>query len=100
MKSRERIIKFQPGDRVAEKPKPRPILTKTRATIERIKPYTEQRYGTVLDTIYQTTRGKAVVPYVKIIWDGSQSPATHAQNRICFEEEFATLSEAYRQAIE
>jgi hypothetical protein len=78
--------KFQIGDRVAEKPKPRAIYAKTAATIERIKPYTVQRYGTVLDTVYQGARGKASVPYVKIIWDGAQTPVTHAQSRICLEK--------------
>jgi hypothetical protein len=99
MQPTSRIGKFQPGDRVAEKPKPRPILTRAAETIERIKPYTVQRYGTVLDTVYQTTRSKAVVPYVKIMWDGSKSPATHAQNRICLEEELAALAEAYCHTI-
>ena len=66
MSKKQSIPKFQIGDRVAEKPKPRAIYAKTAATIERIKPYTAQRYGTVLDTVYQSNKGKASVPYLKI----------------------------------
>jgi hypothetical protein len=55
MSKKQTSPKFQIGDRVAEKPKPRAIYAKTAATIERIKPYTVQRYGTVLDTVYQGT---------------------------------------------
>jgi hypothetical protein len=53
MSKKQTSPKFQIGDRVAEKPKPRAIYAKTTATIARIKPYTVQRYGTVLDTVYQ-----------------------------------------------
>jgi hypothetical protein len=58
MSKKQTSPKFQIGDRVAEKPKPRAIYAKTAATIERIKPYTVQRYGTVLDTVYQGAKGK------------------------------------------
>jgi hypothetical protein len=57
--------------------------------LDRIKPYTYQRYGTVLDTVYQKT-SKATVPYLKIISDGSQSHSTHEQARICLEKDLAT----------
>jgi hypothetical protein len=60
MSKKQTSPKFQIGDRVAEKPKPRAIYAKTAATIERIKPYTVQRYGTVLDTVYQGARDKAL----------------------------------------
>ena len=91
MSKKQTSPKFQIGDRVAEKPKPRAIYAKTAATIERIKPYTVQRYGTVLDTVYQSNRGKASVPYVKIMWDGAQSPVTHAQCRICLEKDLTEV---------
>jgi hypothetical protein len=89
MSKKKSSPKFKIGDRVAEKPKPRTILTSVTKTLDRIKPYTYQRYGTVLDTVYQKT-SKATVPYLKIIWDGSQSPSTHAQCRICLEKDLAT----------
>ena len=98
MSKKQSTPKFQIGDRVAEKPKPRAIYAKTAATIERIKPYTAQRYGTVLDTVYQSTRGKASVPYVKIMWDGSQTPVTHAQCRICLEKDLTEVTINYFNA--
>lgn len=89
MSKKKSSSKFKIGDRVAEKPKPRTILTNVPKTLDRIKPYSYQRYGTVLDTVYQKT-SKATVPYLKIVWDGSQSPSTHAQSRICLEKDLAT----------
>jgi hypothetical protein len=98
MSKKQTSPKFQIGDRVAEKPKPRAIYAKTAATIERIKPYTVQRYGTVLDTVYNNTRGKVAVPYVKIMWDGAQSPVTHAQCRICLEKDLTAVTIDYFNA--
>ena len=98
MSKKQTSPKFQIGDRVAEKPKPRAIYAKTAATIARIKPYTAQRYGTVLDTVYQGTKGKATAPYVKIIWDGAQTPVTHAQSRICLEKDLTAVTIDYFNA--
>ena len=98
MSKKQASPKFQIGDRVAEKPKPRAIYAKTAATIERIKPYTVQRYGTVLDTVYQGARDKPSVPYVKIIWDGAQTPVTHAQCRICLEKDLTEVTIDYFNA--
>ena len=98
MSKKQSIPKFQIGDRVAEKPKPRAIYAKTAATIERIKPYTFQRYGTVLETVYQSNKGKALVPYLKIMWDGAQSPVTHAQCRICLEKDLTEVTIDYFNA--
>jgi hypothetical protein len=98
MSKKQSTPKFQIGDRVAEKPKPRAIYAKTAATIERIKPYTAQRYGTVLDTVYQGAKGKPSVPYVKIIWDGTQTPVTHAQCRICLEKDLTAVTIDYFNA--
>jgi hypothetical protein len=78
---------FKTGDRVAEKPKPR-LHTVVRASVrDRIKPFTTQRYGTVVETVYQKTTTGRRVPYVKIIWDHAASPSVHSQNRICFEKD-------------
>jgi hypothetical protein len=98
MSKKQTSPKFQIGDRVAEKPKPRAIYAKNTATIARIKPYTVQRYGTVLDTVYQGARGKVSVPYVKIIWDGAQTPVTHAQCRICLEKDLTEVTIDYFNA--
>ena len=95
MSKKQLMPKFQIGDRVAEKPKPRAILATSAETIKRIKPYTTQRYGTVLDTIYKGARGKTSQPYLKIMWDGSQSPVTHAQCRICLEKDLTEATTSY-----
>jgi hypothetical protein len=95
MSKKQSKPKFQVGDRVAEKPKPHAIFARTTETLARIRPYTVQRYGTVLDTVYQGNRGKAFVPYVKIIWDGAQTPVTHAQCRICLEKDLAEITLNY-----
>lgn len=78
---------FKAGDRVAEKPKPRHHIAVRASVRERIEPYTKQRYGTVVETVYQQTARGSKVPYVKIIWDCAASPSVHAQNRICFEKD-------------
>jgi hypothetical protein len=87
MSKKQTSPKFQIGDRVAEKPKPRAIYAKTAATIERI-----------LDTVYQGARDKPSVPYVKIIWDGAQTPVTHAQSRICLEKDLTAVTIDYFNA--
>ena len=95
MSKKQSKPKFQVGDRVAEKPKPHAIFARTTEILTRIRPYTVQRYGTVLDTVYQGNRGKALVPYVKIIWDNSQTPVTHAQCLICLEKDLAEITLNY-----
>jgi hypothetical protein len=42
--------------------------------------------------------GKASVPYVKIIWDGAQTPVTHAQSRICLEKDLTAVTIDYFNA--
>jgi len=80
---------FKAGDRVAEKPKPH-LHTAVRASVrERIEPFTKQRYGTVVETVYKKTATGSRVPYVKIIWDYAASPSVHSQNRICFEKDLS-----------
>lgn len=90
--------KFKIGDRVAEKPKPHGIFTSSEEALKRIQPYRSQRYGTVLDTVYQQCTNKSTVPYLKIIWDGTQSPAMHAQSRICLEKDLPVITNDYFNA--
>lgn len=94
MSKRKRVLRFQPGDRVAEKPKVRMIYARNE-TKEKLKQYAYQRYGTVLDTVYKTNKTGQKLPYVKIIWDGTQSPSEHAQNRLCFEKDLPSLMVDY-----
>jgi hypothetical protein len=86
---------FKIGDRVAEKPKPRAMLTNSAETKERISAYRSQRYGTVLDTVYKQNARGSKVPYVKVIWDGGQSPSLHSQNRLCPEKDLSLEMQSY-----
>jgi hypothetical protein len=90
--------KFKIGDRVAEKPKPHGIFTSSPETLQRIQAYRSQRYGTVLDTVYQGGTNKSTTPYLKIMWDGTQSPAMHAQSRICLEKDLSAVTKDYFNA--
>jgi hypothetical protein len=98
MSKKQSQPKFNTGDRVAEKPKPHGIFTTSPEAFQRIQSYRAQRYGTVLETVYQRGSNKASVPYLKIIWDGTQSPSTHAQSRICLEKDLATITNDYFNA--
>ena len=50
--------KFTSGDRVAEKLRDFTLLTNDQTVRARIKPYTVQRYGTAVGTVYKkNTRG-------------------------------------------
>lgn len=95
MSKKQTQPKFKPGDRVAEKPKPHGVFATSAETLERIKPYRSQRYGTVLDTVYKPTSSKSTTPYVKIVWDNHASVMLHAQSRICLEKDLPQVTEDY-----
>lgn len=92
---KKRELRFQPGDRVAEKPKPRQVLTHDPLTKQKIRPFTTQRYGVVVDTVYKTNDRGAKVPYVQVTWDNMATPSLHSQNRLCLESELAEFMAAY-----
>jgi hypothetical protein len=89
------IAKFEPGDRVAEKPKDRPVLTHNQEVKDRIKAYRSQRYGVVVETIYKRNARGSEIPYVAVIWDHSESPSLHSQNRICLEQDLVAETAAF-----
>lgn len=91
--------KFKAGDRVAEKPKPTYIQTKDKETTDRIAQYRTQRLGTVTGYVYKTTRVGAKTPYVEVQWDHLASPCTHAQSRLCFQDELAYVQATYCESI-
>lgn len=99
MSKKPSIIRFKTGDRVAEKPKLRQMFATTIESRERIKQYVTQRYGTVLGMIYKPTKSGAKTPYISIMWDGSKSPSSHAQSRICMEHELPMFVKEYQNAI-
>ena len=91
--------RFKTGDRVAEKPKPTYIQTKDQATKDRIAQYRVQRLGTVTGYVYKTSRTGTKSPYVQVQWDHLASPCTHAQCRLCFENELPYVQATYCESI-
>jgi hypothetical protein len=90
---------FKVGDRVAERPKATAIPNLKPETQKRIEEYRKQRYGVVVDifTKKSTARSKKVseTKYLRILWDGHQTPSEHAQMRICHERELGFILEGY-----
>lgn len=96
-------MKFNPGDRVAERPKASHFNFLDPKTEERIAQYRTQRYGTVVDSFIKVTvdrtKNKKESKYVRVIWDGQQSPTEHAQCRLVFESELPETLASYTSSI-
>ena len=99
MSKHKAIVKFQTGDRVAEKPKASYIQVNNPKTLEIIKKNRTQRYGTVLSYVYKVNRNKVQTPYVQVQWDHLESPCLHAQSRLCLESELAEVKADYCNSI-
>lgn len=95
--------KFKPGDRVAERPKATAIPGLSKESLQKIQIYRTQRYGVVIDVFIRSTktptRGVVNNKFVKVLWDGLQTPSDHAQMRLIREEELDDLVKGYREAI-
>jgi hypothetical protein len=93
------IPKFAPGDRVAERPKASVIPGLSPESLKRIAKYRKQRYGTVVETITKESKSRlnkiSKLQYVRVLWDGMQSPSDHAQMRLCLESELSQIVEGY-----
>lgn len=91
--------KFESGDRVAERPKATFIPNLSPEAAERIAKYRSQRYGTVVSSAIKHTvnrnKVKTRAVYVRVLWDGSQTPSEHAQHRLIQESELNTLLDSY-----
>lgn len=99
MSKHKAVVKFQPGDRVAEKPKSTYIAVNNPRKLEIIKKNRTQRYGTVLDYVYQSNKSGTKIPYVQVQWDHLESPCLHAQSRLCLESELSEVKENYCNSI-
>jgi hypothetical protein len=95
--------KFKPGDRVAERPKVTAIPGLSKETLQKIQIHRTQRYGVVIDVFIKPTktptRGTMNNKFVKVLWDGLQTPSDHAQMRLVREEELDDLVKSYREMI-
>lgn len=91
-------VKYQVGDRVAERPKDSKFVGLTAETKARIAKYTTQRFGTVVGTKQKSTARGARTTYVQVLWDGMQTPSDHAQFRLCHEAELVAVQTSYMNA--
>ena len=95
--------KFNPGDRVAERPKATAIPDLSPATLQKIKEFRSQRFGVVVDTfvkpIKTQKRGIVKRQFVRVIWDGLRTPSDHEQMRLIHENEFEKIKSDYMNAI-
>lgn len=74
---------YKIGDRVAERPINKTVVTTDRKLIERCS---VQRYGTVIGQRIKINKGRRRTNrfvYLEIKWDHTSIPTEHAQNRIC-----------------
>jgi hypothetical protein len=95
--------KFKPGDRVAERPKATAIPGLSKESLQKIQIHRTQRYGVVIDVFIKPTktptRGIVNNKFVKVLWDGLQTPSDHAQMRLVREDELDDLVKSYREGI-
>jgi len=98
-----KTAKFQPGDRVAERPKVTAIPGLNPESLKRIQEFRGQRYGVVVDVFIKPTktksRGTMQNKFVKVLWDGLKTPSDHAQMRLVHEHELPELLKSYRDGI-
>lgn len=99
MSKKQSTLKFQTGDRVAEKPKASYIQVNNPKTLEIIKKNSTQRFGTVLENVYQANRNGKKFPYVRVQWDHLGSSSLHAQSRLCLEAELNEVKSNYCNSI-
>ena len=89
--------RFQPGDRVAERPKASLLSAIRQEAREKVKQYATHRRGVVVDNtikVLSSRNGRtARVCYVSVLWDGLKTPSQHSQMRICLESEYDKIRE-------
>lgn len=93
-KRNRKVLRFQPGDRVAEKPKATFIPNISKWKSEIVAQNCTQRYGTVISIIQKKNRNGIESPYCKVKWDNNTT-GEHAQSRLCFETELTQVLEDY-----
>ena len=90
---------FQPGDRVAERPKNMIFSGLSAKARQTAAHNNQQRYGTVTGLTTKVTSTKQVTKYVLVKWDHLQSASEHAQSRICHMADVATIVADYRTSL-
>ena len=90
---------FKAGERVAERPKASVIPGLRPESQKIVAQYRSQRYGTVIETFIKvsTTKNKKQIKqrFVRVIWDGQQTPSEHAQMRLVHEDKLQETLDLY-----
>lgn len=94
-----KIIRFKIGDRVAEKPKDNYIPTINKEKIPVVLKNSTQRVGVVTNVYQKQDARKHLYTYYDVAWDNGRS-SSHAQFRLCHENELAGVLQDYRNSIE
>lgn len=94
-RNRPRIIRFNIGDRVAEKPKDNYISGVARDKTELVKLNSTQRIGTITALCEKQDSRKHTYVYYDVLWDNKRS-SQHAQFRLCHEHELNEIVKSYR----
>ena len=88
---------------MAERPKATAIPGLSAESLNRIQKYRSQRYGVVVDVFIKPTKKRTGEimnnKFVKVLWDGLETPSDHAQMRLVHEHELPQLIKEYREAI-
>jgi hypothetical protein len=99
MSKHKSVVKFNEGDRVAEKPKASYIQVNSQKSLEVIKKNSQQRFGTVLGYVYRANCNGTKSPYIQVQWDHVESPSLHAQCRLCLESDLDKVKADYCNSI-
>ena len=95
MASRKKTVKFQVGDRVAERPKDNRIFCINKGKIPVAAKHSTQRIGTVLEITAKRDVRKHLCFYYRVRWDNNTT-SQHAQFRLCREDELPDVLAHYR----
>ena len=90
---------FKVGDRVAERPKAS-VIPGLRPEAQKIAAKCRnQRYGTVLEVFIKVSRARGAkeskLKFIRVLWDGQQSPSEHAQMRLVHEDKLQEILDLY-----
>ena len=90
---------FEPGDRVAERPKNCLIQFATKEGRDIAAANNSQRFGTVVECVIKTNVRKQEIKYWAVLWDGAKTPSLHSQHRLCRIEEYEAIVHDYREGL-
>lgn len=94
MSKYKKVIRFQPGDRVAEKPKATYIPNISYWKADIVAKNCTQRYGTIVMARQKRNSNGTESTYYQVKWDNNTT-GEHAQARLCFETELPQILEDY-----